>query len=118
MVKMTIAHCGRDVPAVRSCVLLCSQVLSAVLLEPTFICSVAGSVDSLKAFNKAHSQKTGGQSPFNLLLLRIEKLMHKPSFSVMEKIGLFSIVWTLLVRLSGLLDEKRTKSTQYFREVI
>ena len=30
LVTTTVAHCGRDVPAVRSCVLLCSQLLSAV----------------------------------------------------------------------------------------
>ena len=35
---MTIAQCGRDVPCVKSSVLLCSQVLSAISLEPTIIC--------------------------------------------------------------------------------
>ena len=42
---------------------------------------------------------------------------HKPNFSVMGKIDMFSMVRTLLVRLSGLLDEKWAQSTQYFRKV-
>ena len=52
LVTMTIAQCGRDVPAVRRCVLLCSQVLSAVSLEPTIICCAGGSADFSKALDK------------------------------------------------------------------
>ena len=114
---VAIAHCGRDVPAVRSCVLLCSQVLSVVSLEPTIICCAGGSADFIKALDKAPNQKSGIQYPFSLSLLQVEKLMHKPSFSVMGKIDMFSVIRTLLVRLSGLLDEKWAQSTQYFRKV-
>ena len=114
---MTIAHCVRDVPAVRSCVLLCSQVLSAVSLEPNFICCAVGSADFIKALDNAPSQKAGLQYPFIQLPLQIVKVMHKPSFSVMGKIDVFSMFRTLLVRLPGLLDEKWTQSTQYFRKV-
>ena len=112
LITMTIAHCGRDVPAVKSCVSLCSQLLSAVSLEPTIICCAGGSADFIKALDKARSQKAGIQSHFNSLPLQIEKLVDKPSFSVMGKFDLFSMVRTLLVRLSGLLDEKWTQSTQ------
>ena len=116
-VTVTIAHCGRDIPAVRSCVLLCSQVLSVVSLEPTIICCTGESADFIKTLDKAPSQKSGIQYPFNLLPLQVEKLMHSPSFSVMGKIDMFSVVRTLLVKLSGLLDEKLAQSTQYFRKV-
>ena len=108
LITMTIAHCGQDVPSVKSSVLLCSQVLSAVSLEPTIICCAGGSADFIKALDKAPSRKCGIQYPFNLVPLQVEKLMHKPSFSVMGKIDMFSMVRTLLVRLSGLLDEKWT----------
>ena len=114
---MTIAQCGRDVPSVKSSVLLCSQVLSAISLEPTIICCGGGSADFIKSLDKAPNQKAGLQYPFDLLPLQIEKLMHKPRFSVMRKIDKFSMVRTLLVRLSGLLDEKWTLSMQYFRKV-
>ena len=101
----------------KSSVLLCSQLLSAISLEPTIICCGGRSADSIKSLDKSPSQKAGIQYPFNLLPLQVEKLMHKPSFSVMGKIDMFSMVRTLLVRLSGLLDEKWTQSTQYFRKV-
>ena len=117
LVTMTIAQCGRDVPSVKSSVLLCSHFLSAISLEPTFICCGGGSADFIKSLDKARGQKGGIRYPFNLLPLQIEKLMHKPSFSVMGKIDMFSMVRTLLVRLSGLLDEKWTQSTQYFCRV-
>jgi len=117
LVTMVIAQCGREVPSVKSSVLLCSQLLSAVSLEPTIICCAGGSAAFIKALDKAPNQKAGLQYPFNLLALQVEKLMHKPSFSVMGKVDMFSMVRTLLVRLSGLLDEKWTQSTQYFRKV-
>ena len=114
---MKIAQCGRDVPSVKSSVLLCSQLLSVVSLEPTVICFVGGSADFIKTLDKAPNQKAGLQYPFNLLPMQVEKLMHKPSFSIMGKIDMFSMVRTLLVKLSGLLVEKWTQSMQYFRKV-
>ena len=117
LVTMAVAHCGRDVPAVRSCVLLCSQLLSAVSLEPKVICCADGSADFIKALDKAHGQKAGIQYLFNLVTLKMEMLMHKPRFSVKGRIDMFSMVRTLLVRLSGLLDEKWTHWTQYFCKV-
>ena len=114
---MANAQCGRDVPSVKSSVLLCSQLLSAISLEPAIICCAGGSADFFKALDKAPNQKAGLQYPFNLVSLQVEKLMHKPSFSVMGKIDIFSMVRTLLVKLSGLLDEKWTQSTHFFRKV-
>ena len=117
LVTMTVALCGQDVPSVKSSVLHCSQVLSAMSLEPTIICCAGGSADFIEALDKALTQKAGLQYQFNLLPLQIEKLMHKPSFSVMGKIDMFSMVQTLLVRLSGLLDEKWAQSTLFLRKV-
>ena len=117
MVPKTIAHCGRDVPSVKSSLLLCSQVLSAVSMEPTIIRCAGGSGGFIKPLDKASSQKTRLQYPFNLLPLQIEKLKHKPNFSVMGKIDMFSMVRTLLVWLCGIVDEKWTQSTQNFRNV-
>ena len=117
LVTMTVAQCGRDVPSVKSSVLLCSQVLSAISLEPIIISCAGGSADFFKALDKAPNQKAGLQYPFNLLPLQVEKLMHKPSFTVMGRIDMFSMVRTLVVRLPGLLDEKWTQSTQCFCKV-
>ena len=117
LVTMTIAHCGRDVPVMKSTVLLSSQLLSAVSTEPHIICCGGSSLEFIKALDKALSQKAGIQYPFSLSPMHVEKLMHKPSFSVMGKIEMFSMLRTLLIRLSGLLDERWTQSTQYFRKV-
>ena len=117
LVTMTIAHCGRDVPVMKSTVLLCSQLLSAVSTEPRILCCGGSSLEFIKALDKAPSQKTGIQYPFSLCPMHVEKLMHNPSFSVTGKIDMFSMLRTLLIRLSGLLDERWTQSTQYFWKV-
>ena len=117
LVTMTIAHCGRDVPVMKSSVSLCSQFLSAVSTEPRIICCGGSSLEFIKALDKAASQKAGIQYPFSLSPMHNEKLMHKPSFSVMCKIDMFSMLLTLKIRLSGLLVERWTQSTQYFRKV-
>ena len=72
LVTVAFAHCSRDVPAVRSCVLLCSQLLSVVSLEPTIFCCAGGSADFIKALGKSPGQKTALQYPFSLLPLQIE----------------------------------------------
>ena len=59
LVTMTVAQSGRDVPAVRSCVLLCSQLLSAVSLEPTIICCAGGSADFINDWIKPLVRKPG-----------------------------------------------------------
>ena len=71
---MTIAQCGRNFPSVKCSVLLCSQLLSAISLEPTIICCGGGSADFIKPLDKAPNQKAGIQYPFNLLPLQVEKI--------------------------------------------
>ena len=117
LVTMTFAHCGRDVPVMKSTVFLCSQLLSAVSTEPRIICCGGSSLEFIEALDKGPSQKAGIQYQFSLSPMHVEKLMHKTSFSVMAKIDMFSMLRTLLIRLSGLLDERWTQSTQYFRKV-
>ena len=117
LVTMIIARCGRDVPVMKSTVSLCSQLLSAVSTEPRNICCGGSSLEFIKALYKAPSQKAGIQYPFSLSPMHVEKLMHEPSFSGMGKTDMFSMLRTLLIRLSGLLDERWTQSTQYFRKV-
>ena len=108
LVTMIIAHCGRDVPVVKSIVLLSSQLLKAVSTEPCIICCGGSGLKFIKALDKAPPQKAGIQYSFSLSRVHIEKLMHKPSLSVMGKIDMFSMLRTLLIRLCGLLDERRT----------
>ena len=112
LVAVTISRCGRDVPAMKSNVVLISQLLSAVSADPRNICSGGSSLESNETLDKAPSQKAGIQYPFSLSPVHIEKLMHKASFGVMGKVDMFPMLRTLLVRLSGLLNEKWTQLTQ------
>ena len=43
--------------------------------------------------------------------------MPTPSFSVIDKFDMFSMLWTPMVQLSGLLHEQCTQSTQHFTTV-
>ena len=117
MVIISIAHCSRDALNVESNVILSSQVLSAVSTEPRPICCGGSTLEFNKALDKAPIQKAGIQNPFSMSPLHIEKLMGKPSFSVMGTIDMFSMLRTLLIRLSGLLDERWTQSIQFFGKV-
>ena len=74
LVTMIIAHFVK----IRSlcCVLLSSQLLSAVSTELRICCCGGNSLEFIKALDKAPSQKTGIQYPFSLSPMHIEKLMH------------------------------------------
>ena len=76
LVTMTIAHCGRDVPVMKSTVFLSSQLLGAVSKDLRNICCGGSSLEFIKALDKAPSQKAGIQYPFGLSPIVVEKLMH------------------------------------------
>ena len=116
LIIMSIAYCGRNVP-VKINVLVSSQLLNAVSTEPRINWCIGMSLEFIKALDKASSQEAGIQYPISLSYMHIEKLMHKPSFFVMGKIDMFSMLRTILIRLAGSLDERWTQSTQYFWKV-
>ena len=114
---MALTHCGRDVPVVKGNVSMVGQLLSVVSKGPTIVCCGGADSDFIKALDKDPTRKAGVQYPFCLSPVQVEKLMHKPSFSVMGTIDMFSMLSTLLVRLSGMLDEPWVQSTRYLRKV-
>ena len=93
------------------------QLLSVVSMGPTIVCCGGVDSDFIKALDKGPTWKGGVQYPFSLNPVQVEKLMHEPSFSVMGKIDTPSMLRTLLVRLSGMLDEPWVQSTRYLRKV-
>ena len=101
LVMMALTHCGRDVPVVKGNVSMVGQLLSVVSLGPTIVCCGGADSDFIKALDKDPTRKAGVQYPFSLNPVQVEKLMHKPSFSVMGKIDMFSMLRTLLVRHVG-----------------
>ena len=71
----------------------------------------------VKVLHKNPGRKAGVQYPFALTPLQFERLLHKPSFSVMGRIDMCSMLRALFLRLNGLLDERWVQSTQFFRMV-
>ena len=116
-VSMPMLHCGRDVPPTKSYIDLVSRLLSAISGDATSICSGGSNADVVKVLDKSLGWKAGVQYPFALTAVQFERLLHKPSFSVMGRIDMSSKLRALLLRLNGLLDERWVQSTQYFRMV-
>ena len=71
----------------------------------------------MKVLDKNPGRKAGVQYPFALAPVQFERLLHKPSFSVMGRIDMCSMLRALLLRLNGLLHERWVQLTQYFRKV-
>ena len=117
LVMLALTHCGRDVPVVKGNVSMVGQLLSVMSTGPTIVCCVGVNSDFIEALDRNPTGKAGEQNPFSLKRVQVEKLMHKHSFSVMGKIDMFSMLKTLLVRLSGMLDEPCVESTRYLRKV-
>ena len=116
-VCMPMMHCGRDVPPTKSFIDLVSRLLSALSGDATIICCDGSNADFVKVLNKNPGRKVGVQYPFALAPVQLERLLHKPSFSVMGRIDMCSMLRALLLRQNGLLDERWVQSTQYFRMV-
>ena len=112
-----ILHCGRDVSPTKVYIDLMSRPLSAVSGDATIICCGGSSADFVRVLDKLLGRKAGVQNPFALIPLQFERLLHKPSFSVMGRIDMCSMLRTLLFRLNGLLDQRWVQSTQYFGKV-
>ena len=114
---LPMLHCGRDVPPTESYFDLVSRLLSAISGDATIICCGGSSADFVKVLDKSPGRKAGVHYPFSLTPVQLERLLHKPSFSVMGRIDMCSMLRALLLRLNGLLDERWVQSTQYFRMV-
>ena len=116
-VCMCMLPCGREIPPTKSYSDLVSRLLSAISGDATIICCGGSNADFVKVLDKSPRRKAGVQYPFALAPVQFERLLHKPSFSVMGRIVMCSILRALLLCLKGLRDERWVQSTQYFRMV-
>ena len=116
-VCIPIVHCRRDVSLANSYVDSRSRLLSAVSGNATKICCGGLEADFIEALNRSLARKAGVQYPFTLPLVKFERLLHEPSFSVKGRIEIFFLLWNLSLRLSVLLDERWVQSTQFIRRV-
>ena len=116
-VCVPMLHCGRNVPPTKSFNDLVARLLNANSGDATIICCGGSNADFVKVLDKSPGWKAGVQYPFVLAPVQFERLLPKPSFSVMGRIDMCSMLRALLLRLNGLLDERWVQSTQYFRMV-
>ena len=111
---MPMLHCGRDIPPTKSYIDLVSRLLSAISGDATIICCDGSNADFVKVLGKSPGRKAGVQEPFPLAPMQFERLLHKPSFSVMGRIDMCSMLRALQLRLNGLLDERWVQLTRSF----
>ena len=109
---LPMLHCGRDVTPTKSYIDLVSRLMSAISGDATIICCGGSSADFVKVLDKSPGRKAGVQHPFSLTPVQFERLLHKPSFNVMGRIDMCSMLRALLLRFNGLLDERWVQSTQ------
>ena len=93
LLDVTLMRCGRDVPFVKSQLLIRAKFLSDVLEKPDIVCCGGVTVEIFKFLYKMPSSKNGLHYPYTLLL---EKLLRKPSSNVMGRIELFAVLHNLL----------------------
>ena len=105
LVMMALTQSNRDVPVVNGNVSMVAQLLSVVSTGRTILCCGDAESDFIEALDRYPTWKAGVQYPFSLSSVQMEKLLHKPSFSVLGKLYVFSMLRTLLVRFSGTLEE-------------
>ena len=91
LVMVAVTHCSRDVPVVKGNVSMVAQLLSVVSTGPTIACCGGADIDFIKALDRDPTRKGGLQYSFTLRSVQMEKLMHKPSFSVMGKIHVLCV---------------------------
>ena len=105
-VCMPMLHCGRGVPPTKGYIDLVSRLLRAISGDATIICCGGSNADFVRVLDKSLGLKAGVQYPFALAPMQFERLLHKPSFSVMGKINMCSMLRALLLRLNELYDER------------
>ena len=105
-VCMPMLHCGRGVPPTKGYIDLVSRLLSAISGDAKFICCGESNTDFVKVLDKNPGRRAGVQYPFALTPVQFERSLHKPSFSVMGRIDMCSMLRSLLLRLNGHLDER------------
>ena len=112
-----LVPCGRDDSLANRYLHLTSRLLSVAFCNRTNICCRGANSVILEALHRSPGWKAGFHYLFNLIPMQFERRLLKPNFNVTERIDMLAMLRTLLIRLSGLLDERCVQSTQYFREV-
>ena len=91
-VDVCIMKFGSGMPLIRSQLVMVAKLLGAVSEKPDIVsCGVVG-VDMLKTLDKMPSSKIGLQYPLSVHDVQVEKLLRKPSYSVMGRNDMFALL--------------------------
>ena len=94
---------------------LISQLQAAISVKPKIISRGGCIADVLKALDRYPVRQGGIQYPFSSERVDIKKLLCGAIFDALGGIDMFSLLQTLLVRLTGILDEKWMHATVLLR---
>ena len=105
-------HRGRDATVVKSQFSLIATLLGVVSrTHEIFSCGGVG-VNVIKSLDMCPSSKVRVHYPFHIQSLHVEKLLRKPSYSVMVRIYLVAVLRSFLLQLLCTLDLKWMLSSQ------
>ena len=107
----------RDIPVKKAELTPISQLQSVISVKPQVISCGGCSVDVLKALDQDPVRQDGSQYPFSSEPVDIKKVVCGASCAVLGGFDSFSLLQTLLVRLTGVPDEKWMHATTHFRQV-
>ena len=91
--------------------------LLILFLAMKLFSTVEGEFRIYKGIGQESWSKRGCSIPFTLTPVQLERLLHKPSFSMMGRLDTFAMLRNLLLRLNGLVNERWVLSTQFSRRV-
>ena len=106
-------RCGKDMPLIKSQLGLMSKLLVAGSQKPEIVSCGGVGVVVLKTLDKMLSSKFGLHHPFSIYALHVEKLLKKPSYSVMGQVDMLALLKLLLPKHVDCLDFMRMLSTQW-----
>ena len=97
LVDVCLMWCGRDVPVVKSWLGLVLKFLGATFTTLDIVSCGGVSVDVLEVLEKFYARRVGYHYPYTIHILQIEKLLRKPSYCVMGRIGVPALAQSLLL---------------------
>ena len=105
LVDVEIARLPRDVSVVTGKLTLIAQKHSAVCVTPQIVSCSACNAEILKTLNQDPNRLWGFWYAFSSERLEVKKLVCGPSCDALGGIDMFSLLQTLIGRLTGAVDE-------------
>ena len=118
IVDVCIMRYARDMSLIKSQLGMTSNLLGTVSEKLGILCCGGVAVDVLKTLDELPSSKDGLQYLFSIHQLQIEKLLIKPSYSVMGRIDKIALLKSLSPLIVDCVDFKRMRRTLTFTKFV